>query len=65
MLPGEAHQREPNDGEEFRGLLESAHLLRSPKNAVRLLTALARAERGTEAPQTIADLRRELGLDNE
>jgi len=28
---------------ELRGLMETAHLLRSPKNAERLLTALARA----------------------
>jgi len=31
---------------ELAGLIETAHLLRSPKNARRLLTALHRAERG-------------------
>jgi len=30
---------------EFAGLMETAHLLRSPRNARRLLTALHRAER--------------------
>ena len=49
---------------ELAGLLETAHLLRSPANAQRLLAALARAldaER-TIPPQTIAELRREVGL---
>ena len=51
--------------EELSGLLETAHLLRSPANAQRLLTALARARdpEQTISPQTIADLRREVGLD--
>jgi antitoxin YefM len=30
--------------DELRGLIETAHLLRSPKNAERLLRALARAQ---------------------
>ena len=30
--------------DELRGLMETAHLLRSPKNAERLLNALARAQ---------------------
>ena len=46
--------------DELTGLLETAHLLRSPKNATRLLQALQRALARTEQPQTIADLRREL-----
>lgn len=46
--------------DELRGLLETAHLLRSPKNAERLLTALARAREQTVAPQSIDDLRREV-----
>jgi antitoxin YefM len=41
-------------------LLETVHLLRSPANAERLLTALARVREHTGAPQTIDDLRREV-----
>jgi antitoxin YefM len=47
---------------ELEGLLETAHLLRSPKNAERLLTALARAQARTVAPQSIEELRREVKL---
>ena len=47
---------------ELTGLLETAHLLRSPKNAQRLLTALKRAAAGTVQPQSVQDLRQELGL---
>jgi len=49
--------------EELSGLLETAHLLRSPKNAERLLTALARAQSRTLSPQSIEELRGEIGLD--
>ena len=48
--------------EELSSLLETAHLLRSPKNAERLLTALARAQRRTLSPQSLDDLRGEVGL---
>ena len=48
--------------DELSGLLETAHLLRSPKNAARLLAALNRARQGTEAPRTADSLRREVGL---
>ena len=47
---------------ELTSLLETAHLLRSPKNAQRLLTALKRAVAGTVHPQSVQDLRQELGL---
>ena len=50
---------------ELAGLLETAHLLRSPANAERLLTALRRALDRTEAAETIADLRRDVGIDAE
>jgi antitoxin YefM len=50
---------------ELDSLLETSHLLRSPRNAERLLNALQRARAGTEAPQTLADLRAELGLDQQ
>ena len=51
--------------DELSSLLETAHLLRSPKNAARLLTALNRALRRTEQPQPVAELRGELGLATE
>ena len=44
---------------EFTRLMETAHLLRSPKNAERLLTGLARARRRTGSPQSVEELRRE------
>lgn len=49
--------------DELEGLRETAHLLRSPQNAERLLSALARAQRKEGTPQTIAELKREVGLD--
>ncbi len=49
--------------DELSSLLEIAHLLRSPANAQRLLTALARVPEQIIPPQTITDLRREVGLD--
>ena len=45
---------------ELAGLMETAHLLRSPRNARRLLTALHRAERLKTKPVTAAQLRREI-----
>ncbi len=47
---------------ELAGLLETAHLLRSPANAERLLAALGRAQARTTGPQTVDELRREVGL---
>jgi len=47
---------------ELTSLMETAHLLRSPKKAERLLTALARAQQETLPPQSVAELRREVGL---
>ncbi|HFQ93008.1 MAG TPA: type II toxin-antitoxin system prevent-host-death family antitoxin [Anaerolineae bacterium] len=47
---------------ELAGLQETVHLLRSPKNAERLLTALARAQAGEGVPQTVDELRSETGL---
>ncbi|MCB1035020.1 MAG: type II toxin-antitoxin system Phd/YefM family antitoxin [Acidobacteria bacterium] len=51
--------------DELAGLLETAHLLRSPRNARRLLEALARAQGTEPGPSTVADLREELGLGEE
>ncbi|MBA3036117.1 MAG: type II toxin-antitoxin system prevent-host-death family antitoxin [Desulfobacterium sp.] len=48
---------------ELAGVLETAHLLRSPKNAKRLLTALDRVKKGSGVSQTIDDLRNEVGLE--
>jgi antitoxin YefM len=49
--------------DELRSLLETAHLLRSPRNAERLLSALQRARSRKVAPQTVQDLRAEFGLE--
>jgi antitoxin YefM len=51
--------------DELESLLETAHLLRSPKNAERLLAALSRAQSNELKPSTIEDLRKELGLGQE
>lgn len=48
--------------DELSSLRETAHLLRSPRNAERLLRALARARSGEVAPSSVEDLRRDLGL---
>ena len=45
---------------ELAGLMETAHLLRSPKNARRLLAALRRAEQGKLKPSSTTELRREI-----
>jgi antitoxin YefM len=49
--------------DELEGLMETAYLLRSPRNAERLLAALERAKARTESPMTIDELRRNVGLD--
>jgi antitoxin YefM len=51
------------DANELASLMETAHLLRSPKNAERLLRAMIRARRRTLRPKSGAALRQELGLD--
>ena len=45
---------------ELAGLIETAHLLRSPRNARRLLAALRRAETGKVQPSSVSELRREI-----
>jgi antitoxin YefM len=47
---------------ELSGLLETVHLLRSPKNAERLLTALQRAKSRKLRAKSVTTLRKELGL---
>jgi antitoxin YefM len=48
---------------ELRSLEESAHLLRSPKNARRLLDAIHRALNDEGSHETAEELRTELGLE--
>jgi antitoxin YefM len=46
--------------DELASLMETAHLLRSPKNAERLLRALRRADRREGKPESVESLRRSL-----
>jgi antitoxin YefM len=48
---------------ELSSILETAHLLRSPKNAQRLLKALLKVLEENETPQTLEELKREFGLE--
>ena len=49
--------------DELSSLMETAHLLRSPRNARRLLTALNRALRSKGRAESVEKLRRDLALD--
>jgi antitoxin YefM len=49
--------------DELTGILETAHLLRSPTNAERLLTTLDRVRKGIGTPQTVDELRSEVGFE--
>jgi antitoxin YefM len=51
--------------DELASLEATAHLLRSPKNAARLLAALARSSRRSTPPIELEQLRQTLGLDDE
>jgi antitoxin YefM len=48
--------------DELRSLNETAHLLRSPRNAQRLLAALQRALENSVGPQTPGVLKKAVGL---
>jgi antitoxin YefM len=48
--------------DELESLLETVHLLRSPANAERLLTALRRAQDGTLQPESVAAFRTSFGM---
>lgn len=48
--------------DELAGIQETAHLLRSPKNARRLLEALARALEGEGERTTVDTLRQQFGV---
>lgn len=50
---------------ELSSLVETAYLLRSPKNAQRLLEAMRRSLADENPPSTVEELRREFGLDRE
>ncbi len=48
------------DAAEYEGLLETAHLMRSPRNAERLLLAIGQAHRGEGLVRSVEDLRRDI-----
>jgi antitoxin YefM len=50
---------------ELSSLTETAYLLRSPKNAERLLTALGRALKNEGKPLTQEEMLREVGIESE
>ena len=50
--------------DELESLMETAHLLRSPANAERLLTALACARANAGTPATVAELAAQLKLED-
>lgn len=69
-LPIFIHRRGGEDvaliaADELRSLMETAHLLRSPKNAERLIRALNRALAGSGRPSSLEALRRSLGTEEE
>jgi len=49
--------------DELASLTETAYLLRSPQNAERVLSALAKALKSEGTPQSVEELRREVGLE--
>lgn len=49
--------------DELSSLLETAHLLRSPRNASRLLHALERARAGGGRRTSLKRLRQDMGID--
>jgi len=49
--------------DELASLTETAYLMRSPENAERILSALARALKNQGKSQSMDDLRREVGFE--
>ena len=49
---------------ELSSILATAHLLRSPKNSRRLISAMERAKKWQGRAQPLEKLRREMGLDS-
>ena len=50
--------------DELSAIMETAHLLRSPKNANRLLRAFRRAGKGLGKPETLDKLRHEIKIES-
>jgi antitoxin YefM len=50
--------------DELSAIMETAHLLRSPKNASRLLRAFRRAGKGLGKPAPLDKLRREMKIES-
>ncbi len=48
---------------ELKGIQETAHLLRSPRNAKRLMAALLRAKMWKGKSRTVRELRKELNFE--
>ena len=53
------------DADELESLQETAYLLSSPKNAERLLAALQRSLKNESKPMSLAQVRREAGLEDQ
>jgi antitoxin YefM len=51
--------------DELSSITETAHLLRSPRNAARLQRAMKRARKRSLKPQTVAKLLKEIKFDPE
>ena len=51
--------------EELAGLMETAYLLRSPRNAQRLLAALGHALKNEGSTASLEELRRDVGIEPE
>jgi len=49
--------------DELSSLLETSHLLRSPKNVKRLLQSLERARSRENSPSSLKSLKKEVGLE--
>jgi antitoxin YefM len=49
--------------DELSSLIETSHLLRSPKNTSRLLKSLQRAVENSEKTESLEDLRKEFGVE--
>jgi antitoxin YefM len=59
-LPDWGKRVAPVHADEYEGLLETPHLLRSPRNAERLWLALDQARRGEGLEMRVEELRREV-----
>lgn len=65
-MNGESHRKVTADESRAPSSSEdpaSLHELQSPQNAARLFAAIERARSGSTAPQSVASLREEFGLE--